>query len=217
MRQELSASVSQMGDVQSMAGIATETLQLHRERLTKAERAWFGRARRIQKARMKVVQAEERIRALRAGLDTLDRQIVRSQSTLAHMESVAIAQQKICEKLPNRNAIAAEMVRMTAKMSAIEQQIGDLQKELGLRLGGLVTREEAVTRERDRHVSAAAILSFPKLIFRKPLPEPPTTPRLRPPAQSPRSFAKILPRTNRLLRTFMSLQGTSSLRAVTQK
>jgi len=34
-----------------------------------------------------------------------------------------------------------------------------------LRLGGLVTREEGVTRERDRHVSAAAILSFPKLIF----------------------------------------------------
>lgn len=124
---ELQAEISRNDTAQAMF---RQQLEQRRAELERAERAWFRRATKIERATQTLRDTENHLQSAEAHRTQLDNDLNKALQVAKEFESLLLNQQTACSQLPQRPSIEAKLSELALQIDPPEKNIRSLQDEI---------------------------------------------------------------------------------------
>lgn len=105
-------------------------LQQRREELERAQRAWFGRTKKVERATTALRDAEIELHKAEQSRESVLQEIEKARRLAAEIEAALKNQLAICERFPSREAMGEELSSIAQYLDPIEEKIRSLQDEI---------------------------------------------------------------------------------------
>ena len=108
----------------------SELLQQRQEALDKAQRAWFGRKKKVERATTALQITKKELQKSTEALLKAKEDTTAAMRRVEETKDKVIQQQKICEEFRPKADLEHEINQFTSKLKQIEGEIGELQNEI---------------------------------------------------------------------------------------
>lgn len=130
MRDMLKRAHEERIRVEAEVSRSEESLQQWRVKLEQAQRAWFGRAAKVERAARVLQNAESELRETKGRLTLAFQETGKTRQLVTEIEEALTKQMTICFELPTREKLEAEMSLLASHLDRIEAEIRSLQNRV---------------------------------------------------------------------------------------
>jgi chromosome segregation ATPase len=118
--------------LQSESALRTykELLKQRRAEFERAQRAWFRRTTKVERAARALREGESQLQKVEANHTLLQNQVNKTVRLAKDTEAALLSQQVVCKKLSPRPIIEGELSTLALKLNPLEERIRSLQDDI---------------------------------------------------------------------------------------